>query len=520
MNKKILTILIAGFFLMNTVFASDSYSISCFCLSDAANEALCGIPSISHSIGDASDCGGCRWEWANWYDCNVVDCAIKNIANTLGAESEDCDEDCDRCCAFGICVDCNCEYECRGTRFQGPTGSVICNCINPWRDCNNNIFDGCEINTHDDKNNCGGCNNVCVDTQYYDNEDGRNYWKTKRCDSGTCEYVTQAGLCQLCRDDNNDGICDSSQPVLYRPCSNIDKDTGAVPGEFGWWFCRQSYGNCDWRDKSDQDPNGCETNLNNNDYHCGECDIDCGDVSDNNNAECTGITLARSKPTINTGETYTLVDSFPNRDAEPDEIRDRCSPRCSGGNCLTSLTKETYRCNSNSDCVSNIRCADDAAHGEWNDLGWCCPGNMCGHDGRCYEPNSGIEVYNSNKGLKFFLCIEPSVGNAYWAEAPQVLHLGKLIEIKEKGASAVGDEDDHFWLGEEGITRDCIPAEYSSCSYEGPFYAQQYCHTFATSFDALFSLELGMKVPVQTGEFSLFNPYGQPERVFEGGDFQ
>jgi hypothetical protein len=133
----------------------------------------------------------------------------------------------------------------------------------------------------------------------------------------------------------------------------------------------------------------------------------------------------------------------------------------------------------------------------------------CGHDNQCYPVDSGIEVYDENGIAKFYICREDRIndqptGMAEWKEAPKVLHVGRMINYERGRDVNIGDD---YYLAEMGVTGACEPSNYTSCSFTGPYFAQQYCSSFATSFDAMLSLELSMKVPVQVGEFGLYNPY-------------
>ncbi len=89
------------------------------------------------------------------------------------------------------------------------------NCIRPLADCNMNPGDGCEVNTDIDALNCGSCNSRCVAAQ------------------------------------NSSPLCRGAQ-CLIGPCN---------PG----------FGNCDGID-----PNGCETNIQNDARNCGACGRVCG----------------------------------------------------------------------------------------------------------------------------------------------------------------------------------------------------------------------------------------------------
>lgn len=110
---------------------------------------------------------------------------------------------CSPCGLFRAAAKCNSAQEC-----------VIASCVGAWEDCDRLPDNGCEVNTDQDKANCGKCNEVCADP------DGGE----SSCGNANC-YIR---WCDAPRAD-----------------------------------CNQRY------------EDGCEVDLNNDEDHCGACDTPC-----------------------------------------------------------------------------------------------------------------------------------------------------------------------------------------------------------------------------------------------------
>lgn len=189
------------------------------------------------------------------------------------------------------------EVDCAGNSY---CANNICICQNPYKDCNNDMSDGCETNTDTDPTRCGSCSNNC----------GEN----SKCNNGNCDCLIEFENCNgkwtdgceinISNDAKNCGGC--NKPCGYKSyCSNYNcvcesgyadcnKNVAGCETNLnlvescgtncdnivnchqnskcnsGVCECIQGFGNCnnDWGD-------GCETDVNNDLNHCGECNKIC-----------------------------------------------------------------------------------------------------------------------------------------------------------------------------------------------------------------------------------------------------
>lgn len=170
-----------------------------------------------HTDADTSHCGSC--ESACSYEHANPSCVQGGCVLECHFGWEDCDGDVNNGCEQDIHGDpahCGaCDIECPGA--DGVT--ILCSggvcagaCSFGAVDCNSVAHDGCEVETLNDLNNCGGCNRVCPDVHGY-----------PKCIDGNCYVV-----------------------------------------------CSGTWGDCDGDVFS-----GCETDLNTDPKNCGACGMVC-----------------------------------------------------------------------------------------------------------------------------------------------------------------------------------------------------------------------------------------------------
>ena len=160
-----------------------------------------------------------------------------------------------------------CYQECDLSNAQEHCESGVCSldaCIDPYRNCNNDKDDGCEINTHTDIANCGECfqschldhvaSHFCVTGTCRINECSANYANCNGTHADGCEV-------SLLNDTENCGSCNRvcDLPNGINICNNGSCQIGACSAPF---------------DDCTAQP-GCETNLYEDPYHCGGCDRAC-----------------------------------------------------------------------------------------------------------------------------------------------------------------------------------------------------------------------------------------------------
>ncbi len=272
-----------------------------------ACEQLCDVEG-AEEICDNGICQMASCE-GNYRDCNTNPtdgCETDVMSSSLqhcGACYQECDLDnAEEHCEEGVCT--------------------LDSCIDPYRNCNNNKADGCEINIHTDVDNCGDCfqschldnteSNFCIGGECRIDDCSDNYADCNNLDLDGCEVallndVENCGACnRICELPNGINLCVSgscqigscqapfddctAQPGcetnLYENpnhCGGCDQACdldNAVPvcqlGDCQVGTCIGSYADC-----NGQDPDGCEIDTDSNINHCGGC----GQMCDLDNAE-------------------------------------------------------------------------------------------------------------------------------------------------------------------------------------------------------------------------------------------
>jgi hypothetical protein len=287
---------------------------------------------------DVLNCGGCEeaceaqegWTpYCSDGECGESECD-DGFGNCSGNPDGLCEDDltsdienCGRC--GGICTVQN------GTPGCEDRNCFIDDCANGFDNCNTDepdggYADGCEINTREDEENCGGCGIVCS------------------AENGSASCVD--GVCQI---------------------------AGCEPG----------YDNCDRSETDGGYENGCETNTATDKENCGGCGemgIDCDDAFESLNA--TGQCVASACEIDDCFDNFDDCDENPNNGCESDLRSDEGDCGECERECSTSGTTGTpgNECVAGA-CVPNC----DASHLDC-DLGGQ---NGCEIDKRTDEENCG-----------------------------------------------------------------------------------------------------------------------------------
>ncbi len=174
-----------------------------------------------------------------------------------GDQYKDCNDDMSDGCETNIY---NSREHC-GSCTNNCGNNTICNnktceCLDGFLNCNGKWSDGCEISIANDINNCGGCNSKC----------GKNM----DCINKSCVCKTGFANC------DNDNMVVGCETNLYdkttcgKDCNSILNCNSDAFCDSGTCKCNSGFGNCNglWSD-------GCEVNLLNNLNHCGECNKAC-----------------------------------------------------------------------------------------------------------------------------------------------------------------------------------------------------------------------------------------------------
>jgi hypothetical protein len=142
-----------------------------------------------------------------------------------------------------------------------------------FRNCNNFIEDGCEINISDDPANCGACGNACAAGVH--------------CIDGKCGCLPPLTDCDgKCRDtrydENNCGACRNECGTSPTDCDpkRPNTDYGCGESACGKVQCKGGFGDCNhdlntaYSDKGCLS-DGCETDLRTDTNNCGSCGVKC-----------------------------------------------------------------------------------------------------------------------------------------------------------------------------------------------------------------------------------------------------
>ncbi len=160
----------------------------------------------------------------------------------------------------GSCVNGECAYVCVVDVGSGD-GPLL------FRDCNNVLDDGCEVDVYHDAENCGTCGHRCA--------------PGVRCIGGQCGCsigkIDCNGKCVDPRfDDNNCKTCGNACEVPAGACTNMPPNTvyGCADAECGRLKCQGSYQDCNGDLSSGCASDGCETDTTDRN-NCGGCGIQC-----------------------------------------------------------------------------------------------------------------------------------------------------------------------------------------------------------------------------------------------------
>lgn len=141
-----------------------------------------------------------------------------------------------------------------------------------YADCNNLVADGCETETYEDDNNCGGCGVVCP--------------SDKPCWRGACGCPNGLTRCgNDCKNLQSDQLnCGACGEICKEPASAADPrwkcGPSVTPPNTTWTCgngectlnCKPQFGDCNNNFCGD----GCEIDFRNDPNNCGSCGNACG----------------------------------------------------------------------------------------------------------------------------------------------------------------------------------------------------------------------------------------------------
>jgi hypothetical protein len=171
-----------------------------------------------------------------------------------------------------------------GTKCSFPNAIAACSngncfigsCNLNYANCNNNPDDGCEVNLMTDANNCRLCGTKCS----FPNA-------TATCSNGYC-LIDSCNLGYAnCNNNNYDGCevnlktdVNNCGTCLSR-CSFANATAACSNGSCAIGSCNLGYANC-----NNTSYDGCEVNLLNDSDNCGSCGNKCGFLYHCDKGEC------------------------------------------------------------------------------------------------------------------------------------------------------------------------------------------------------------------------------------------
>ncbi|WP_438033512.1 hypothetical protein [Sorangium sp. So ce204] len=235
---------------------------------------------------DSSHCGGCE-ELCPAVNgdayCEASECKVECDTGFTDCNGQ-VDDGCERATTRDVlhCGGCGiaCVPEAGGRPWcrDGVCGETICPAGRG--DCNGDPEDSCEVNLAADPENCGTCGGLCTVAN------GTGKCTATGCAIGSCE----PGFADC--DGSYDNGCETSTDTSLSHCGACGETctiAGGTPkcegGDCKVRTCNSGMGDCDGNPD-----NGCETNVNSNQTHCGACaaagGVNCNTIYANATATC------------------------------------------------------------------------------------------------------------------------------------------------------------------------------------------------------------------------------------------
>ncbi|HEY5960606.1 MAG TPA: hypothetical protein VIV60_28830, partial [Polyangiaceae bacterium] len=221
---------------------------------------------------DTLNCGGCGIVCSTIY--GMPTCTAGKCQITCNSGWGDCDGSTDNGCEANLSSsqsNCGrCSVACNNEHGSSLCISGKCEptCAANYGDCDGIPANGCESNTLNDVNNCGGCGKACSLPH-----------ATSSCASGKCAILACDAGWADCNATAADG-CESDLKSDLKHCGTCSTVCSAINGtptcNLGQCAvaCQTNYGNCD-----DIIANGCEADLTQTVAHCGVCKNKCPDTT-------------------------------------------------------------------------------------------------------------------------------------------------------------------------------------------------------------------------------------------------
>jgi len=288
----------------------------------------------------------------------VVDDCDSGWGNCNGLDSDGCERDLltsNNYC--GACsTNCSLLSNADVTHCSGG-GCVIDACDSGWGNCTGGVGDGCETDLTGHVNHCGTCGNNCATLPNVN---------TVHCTAGGCVIDSCDSGWGNCNGLVSDG-CETNLNLNNNHCGSCSNDCAGL-SHIDATHC--SSGSCiidscdtNWGDCDSLASTGCETYTYDNNTHCGSCANNCGALDNVQTTHCTAGSC--------------VIDSC-------DSNYGNCDTNVNNG-CETNTTNTTAHCgacNSNCDSLSNTQ----DTH---------CDSSMCVID-NCVSPYDDCDTIASN----------------------------------------------------------------------------------------------------------------------------
>ncbi|MGE3636054.1 MAG: hypothetical protein AB7P00_39495 [Sandaracinaceae bacterium] len=216
-------------------------------------------------------CGGCGIACPTPANATRT-CVASSCGYTCNAGFEDCNGSSADGCEVNRNTDVNNCGGCGIACPNRPNAMTTCSagacgyaCLPGYVDCNGNPADGCEINTAGDPDNCGFCGNVC--------QTGPN--GSRSCVASSCQFNCFPGYgncngligdgCEIQTTDNINHCGGCGNVCPSRPNSTAVCSSSACG-----YNCSAGFGDC-----NAVATDGCEVNLQTSVSNCGSCGFGC-----------------------------------------------------------------------------------------------------------------------------------------------------------------------------------------------------------------------------------------------------
>ena len=285
----------------------------------------------------------CPLPWSTCRDGGLCTTDTSSDVENCGGCGKSCPHPTGALHATSVCADGKCIYACE--EFNA--------------DCNHQSYDGCEVYTGDDPNNCGGCGRAC--------KTGEVCWKGAcGCPTGFTQCGTECKNLDV--DNLSCGVCDKK--CVAPPGSDPEWKCGpdVQPDNTGWacegggckLACTEFFGDCDKNLCS----NGCETDTRRDNKNCGACGRECSA-----NQECVDGQCLCPAGTTRCGNRCVDVNVDPENcgkcgsgcDGATDSSGNG-TPTCKGGHCGYLCYAGFADCNGRSNDGCEVTIGSDAEH--------------------------------------------------------------------------------------------------------------------------------------------------------------